>query len=461
LLTIKNKNKMKKTLLIIPVFLLSLNLIYGQFIVKNVMFQPTGVSNQGLVVGYETQAGPYSIWKPDSTITVNIGGLAPGNGIGSQAHFSDDGNFLSGTSYGTKGAEMSRYNKTTHQWSVVGSLGFVVDSTVGGGFGISGDGNTVVGLSWADTTGGFAYAHALAWNQLEGIMDLGSLHDSIHASARANAASYDGSVIVGWQDFNGPWKSAVWRKKPGGGYFPNKYLLIDSTGSPTDEFNQLGECSSVSANGIWIGGYGDYANNGEPWIWSADSGVINLGVLPGGSTGYVASIDSDGSMAVGWFDGQLFGDPQVPFIWTRTGGLQNLNNYIHNTLGLSTGAIQVNAANCMSSNGKYIAGYGVDTSTFNYFTYRVSAIPSGINEINETPNVSIYPNPFASQATIDFSEDEWHNIIILDLLGKEIKTIDFSGKQLVLQKEEMREGIYFVRITDSKKNIVTRKIIIQ
>ena len=444
-----------------PLFFLSLNFIYGQFIVKSVMFQPTGVSNQGLVVGYETQAGPWSIWKPDSAITVNIGGLAPGNGIGGQAHFSDDGNFLCGTSLGIKGAEMSRYNKTSQHWSVLGSLGFAVDSTVGGGFGISGDGNTVVGLSWADTTGGFAYAHAVAWNQPEGIMDLGSLHDSIHKSTRANAASYNGSVVVGWQDFNGPWKSAVWRKNPAGGYFPNKYLLIDTTGSATDEFNQLGECSSVSTNGIWIGGYGDYANNGEPWIWSKDSGVINLGVLPGGSTGYVSSVDSDGSTVVGWFDGQLFGDPQVPFIWTRTGGLKNLNQYIHNTLGLSTGAIQVYAANCMSSNGKYIAGYGVDTTNFNLYTYRVSTIPTGINEITEVPNVNIYPNPFTSQATIDFSKEEKHYITILDLLGKEIKTTDFSGKQYVLQKEGMSNGIYFVRITDAGKNTVIRKIIIQ
>lgn len=34
-------------------------------------------------------------------------------------------------------------------------------------------------------------------------MDLGSLLTD-QASTRANAVSYDGSVVVGWQDFNGP-----------------------------------------------------------------------------------------------------------------------------------------------------------------------------------------------------------------------------------------------------------------
>lgn len=453
---------MKKLLLSITIYLLSINFTYSQFLVKNVMFQPTGVSNQGLVAGYEVQAGPYSIWKPDSTVTVNIGGLAPGNGIGGQAHFSDDGNFLCGTSYGPQGAEISRYNQSTHQWTALGSLGFTVDSTFGGGFGISGDGNTVVGLSWTDTAGGMAYAHAVAWNPTEGIMDLGSLHDSIHASTRANAVSYDGSVVAGWQDFNGPWKSAVWRKKPAGGYFPNQYILLDTTASATDEFNQMGECSAVSANSVWIGGYGDYANSNQPWIWSRPTGVINLGSLPNTGQGFVSGINDDGTIVVGWFDGAFFGDPQTPFIWTPSGGLQELNNYISIVLGFSTAPYQVYTANCLSANGQYIAGYGIDTTTFNLFAYRVSAISIlGITEANESSAVKIFPNPFSSQTTIAFSSAGIHDIKILDIVGKEVKTIRFSGNQFILEKGEMQSGIYFVQTTDDRKYAVNRKIIIQ
>ena len=35
-------------------------------------------------------------------------------------------------------------------------------------------------------------------------------------------------------------------------------------------------------------------------------------------------------------------------------------------------------------------------------------------------------------------------IKITDLLGNEIETIGFTGKQLTLEKGEMRKGIYFV-----------------
>lgn len=454
---------MNKLLLTIPLYFLSLHLIYAQFIVNSATFQPTGLSNQGLVVGYQAQAGPYSIWNPDSNTTVNIGGLAPGNGIGGQAHFSDNGDFLCGTSYGILGAEMSLYNQNTQQWSVLGSLGFVIDSTVGGGFGISGDGNTVVGLSWADNSGGGAYAHAVAWNQAEGIMDLGSIYDSIGKSTRANAVSYDGKVVVGWQDFNGPWKSAVWRKNPAGGYFPNEYILIDTTASATDEFNQLGECSVVSADGNWIGGYGDYANNNQPWIWSNATGVMNLGSLPNTGQGFVSGINADGTKVVGWFDGALWGDPQTPFIWTPTGGLQNLNTYIQTVLGLSMGAIRVQTASCMSTNGQYIAGYGTDTTTFAFVTYRVSAnSTASISAASEMLDINVYPNPFSAQTSLIFEKEQINTTIeIVDIFGKLVNKINFTGKQLSLEKGEMKTGIYFVKVLDEKQNFVIKKIVVQ
>ncbi len=70
--------------------------------------------------------------------------------------------------------------------------------------------------------------------------------------------------------------------------------------------------------------------------------------------------------------------------------------------------------------------------------------PTGIEEINNSTNIIIYPNPFTSQTAITFSEEQKNTTIrIIDLLGKEIKTINFTGRQLVIDKGEMQEGIYF------------------
>ncbi|MBL0048514.1 MAG: T9SS type A sorting domain-containing protein [Bacteroidetes bacterium] len=452
---------MKKLLPLLCLALLLPLFSFAQFISYSAQFQPTGIANSGLVVGYDAQAGPYKIWNPDSNTVVSINGLAPGMGIGSQAHFSDSGAFISGTSYGIKGAEMSRYNVASNQWTPIGSLGFTVDSTVSGGFGISGNGNTVVGLTWADTAGGAAYAHAAAWDQTEGFIDLGSLHDSIKRSTRANAASFDGSVIVGWQDYNGPWKSAVWRKNPLGGYYQNEYLLIDTSLSNMDEFNQLGECSVVSADGNWIGGYGDYANGGQPWMWSQATGVINLGTLPNGSTGYVSGINDDGSLVVGWFDGMFFGDPQIPFIWTAASGLQDLNVYISSTLGLNIAPNWVNAATGLSSNGNYIIGYGLDTSNFSSFIYRLATpLTLNVKNITTEEKVSIYPNPFQAATNIQFTKPEWHEVKVLNLLGEVMKVIESSSANLVLEKEELKSGVYFLQITNAAQAVVVKKIIV-
>jgi hypothetical protein len=357
----------QKLLLTLGSILLATNLILAQYIKKDFIFSPNGLSNAGNASGYATQAGPWGIWMPDSNnVIIEIGGIAPGQGVGGQARITPDGKFISGTSMGANGPEMAKYNRETNEWTTVGSLGFSVDGNVGGGYSISGDGNTVVGLGWADTTGGCAYAHGIASNPTEGIMDLGSIFSADCRSTRANTVNYDGSVVVGWQDFNGPWKSAVWRKNPAGGYFPNVYILLDPNGDPNDEFNQMGECSAVSADGTWIGGYGDYANENQPWIWSQDSGVINLGTLPNVGNGYVSSMSADASIVVGWFDGQLWGDAQTPFIWTKEDGLQDLNTYINTVLEEPTDVYRAYTAESISPNGKYVAGYGVNNNTFEY-----------------------------------------------------------------------------------------------
>lgn len=86
----------------------------------------------------------------------------------------------------------------------------------------------------------------------------------------------------------------------------------------------------------------------------------------------------------------------------------------------------------------------------------------GITEQNSSDYISISPNPFNDQTTITFPEMQTNILInISDVLGKEIKNIYFTGKQLVIEKEEMKEGIYFITIVDENKNVSNRKIIIQ
>ncbi|MFZ2205519.1 MAG: choice-of-anchor tandem repeat GloVer-containing protein [Minisyncoccia bacterium] len=86
----------------------------------------------------------------------------------------------------------------------------------------------------------------------------------------------------------------------------------------------------------------------------------------------------------------------------------------------------------------------------------------GIAENSLTADVNIYPNPFTSQTTIAFAQEQKNTFIkIMDVLGKEVKTINFSGKELIIEKEGMQEGIYFLQIIDVNKKVLNKKVIIQ
>lgn len=76
--------------------------------------------------------------------------------------------------------------------------------------------------------------------------------------------------------------------------------------------------------------------------------------------------------------------------------------------------------------------------------------------------IDIYPNPFNLQTTITFNQEQKNiTLKIFDVLGKELKTINFTGRQLLIEKGEMKAGVYFVQVIDSNKNVVNRKIVVQ
>ncbi len=427
-------NSMKKLLIGVGIVTLS-HSAFSQFIVKDVFFQTQGVSNTGEVGGYEEWAGPFSIWTPETQNVEVIDGIAPGNGVGGGVSFSWDGNYLSGSSLANNKVEMARYNRTTGTWTALGSLGVVMDTARSGGYAVSGDGNTVVGNAWVN--GGST--NAVAWNQLDGIIDLGTMF--MGRSTRANAVNHNAEVIVGWQDFNGPWKSAVWRKDPAGGYFPNQYILLDPNGDPNDEYNQMGECTAISGNGVWIGGAGDFVNNGNAWIWSEATGVVDLGTLAVGGQAYVAALSHDGSVAVGRIQNGPW-DPEIPFIWTQATGMQNLNDYAHNVLGITTGNKLIYSANCMSANGDYIAGYGMDTVTYDFFAYRLSATDVGLSELHET-ELNVYPNPASDLITV---QNQGNAVLTISNLEGKILTQTMISGTYKLDVSSYASGIYLISV---------------
>lgn len=426
----------------------------AQFIVKNTYFETTGLSNDGQVAGYVDWSGPYMIWTPESQQVDTIWGVAPGNGVGGKATFSNDGTVLSGTANGANGTEMATYSVVSDTWTTHGGLGLSVDNNKSNGYAISGDGNYLVGNSWADSSGGVTlHTHAVVWSQAAGLLDLGTLYAG--KSTRANAVSNDGSVIIGWQDINGPWKAARWKRNTSGAYLPNTFLLIDPQGSATDEYNQLGEATAVSGDGNWIGGAGDYATDGNPWLWNETSGYVDLGTLSAGASGYVSGVNHDGTVAVGRFQIGPW-DPELPFIWTAAAGLQNLNDYATNVLGLTLGTMQIYSATNLSDNGFYIAGYGVDNSNMAFFTYRLSLEGAlGIDEVKKQ-EITVYPNPV--KEVLKVTGVDVASCKITSLSGDLISTAEEVSE---LELSELSAGMYLLEITTREGAVKTQRFVKQ
>jgi hypothetical protein len=136
-------------------------------------------------------------------------------------------------------------------------------------YGVS-DTGVVVGLAYDPTNLpiAFSWSAAQGWTRLT--------VNRPNKYSRANSISRDGHVIVGWNDQQTGYRSGViWRDGV-------PLDLTDASGNP------VGEALAVSADGSVVVGYNySTANGQEAWRWTAETGVVPLGVMaiaPAGPT---------------------------------------------------------------------------------------------------------------------------------------------------------------------------------
>lgn len=84
-------------------------------------------------------------------------------------------------------------------------------------------------------------------------------------------------------------------------------------------------------------------------------------------------------------------------------------------------------------------------------------------EIQAETEVSIYPNPAGDLFTLSFGDIQTDRIEIMDMLGKTVKTISTDGltRHLAIQVNDLKSGLYFIRITDRSGQIITKKLTIK
>ncbi len=104
-----------------------------------------------------------------------------------------------------------------------------------------------------------------------------------------------------------------------------------------------------------------------------------------------------------------------------------------------------------------IAGGIIDIGAYEY---------SGTTSLPENKpqqEISVRPNPFTSQTAILFGQEQKNTCIqLINAAGEEIKKFVINeGSQFILEKGNLHDGIYFIKITDDRKNIQIKKIIVE
>jgi pimeloyl-ACP methyl ester carboxylesterase len=153
-------------------------------------------------------------------------------------------------------------------------------------------------------------------------------------------------------------------------------------------------------------------------------------------------------------------------------GLGNLMAQIvdlsFNTIGTvhnSNGSLVINFSELLTAGDYYLEIYGTPTlSSYLYpydFILQQTNIATEINSVSIPDILNIYPNPFNNKTTVYFSEfQKQTKIEITDMLGNVISTNSFSGKEFTIEKDAMTAGVYFLQVSNDKKNFASKKIIV-
>ncbi|MFQ5424217.1 MAG: hypothetical protein ACE5F9_09590 [Phycisphaerae bacterium] len=280
-------------------------------------------------------------------------------GIGAGApDVSADGTMISATILGANGtyATQGRWTRGSGWQEMMPPTppdGGLIDSAYGSAWGLSDDGNTLLGLYWrpGQLDG---LAHASRWTPATGVVDLGSGG----GNSRANDANADGTVIVGWDEDPsfGTWWPTVW---------------VNGVRTTLTQTVGFAEADAVTPDGTMIVGSSWriphqpwHPTMAAAWRWNGASWVEEiLGFLPGTAAPFGLAVGSDvtadGSMVVGF---NRFSGPTdaTGFIWTAATGIMDVEDFLLNNGVTPDPNFDIRTISAVSDDGTVLVGSGQD-----------------------------------------------------------------------------------------------------
>ena len=326
--------------------------------------QVRALNLDGSVAAGFTSAPLIAYYQPGFTWTPQGGrydfGLEPGMPPTSAAlGLNSDGSVVAGgMTSGQVGRAFRRVGSGPLQ-----DLGVLPNESHSIAYGVSGDGNTVVGASEHAVQGGVS-GQAFRWTQGGGMQGLGYLRPSGYSS-QAYGISRDGSTIVGTSQSGSafdPLEAFRWTQSSGMQLLP---LL------PGAQVNEA-EARAVNATGTVIVGNSKNSTAFTHAVRWTGSVVEDLAVAMPLHHSHAFAVSDTGSVIGGTYQD---GATLVAFVWTPTLGMTDLSSFLlmH---GIGTPAnYRLESVRAISGDGLTFGGYGVNLTT-NIREGFVATIPS-------------------------------------------------------------------------------------
>lgn len=344
------------------------------------------------------------------------------------------------------------YDVEADSWTPLISTGYSKDAA-SSPWQISGDGKHVVGIAH-----GFSEesqqveAYGAIWDGTDNVTLLHN-HFPNRRACRANAVSYDGSVVAGWQDVWGPWYGCMWQKQEDGTY-AQKILTVDPEVSIDDlkfDTNEdklestsklVGAAQTVSADGKWVAGRGmPGMGTSGAWLWNEEEG---FNVIYPEMDSTVADINADATTAVGW-TGPVGG----AWIWTKEDGRMDLQQYVESKLGYSLKNFGITSVYDMSPNGRYICGFGMYGETPTAYVFDLFHTV-GIDEMEAAQvKASVYPNPASEELHVDLPFDYTEldtTLTLVNMQGQVVRKLDAPSTSNTIDIRSLSAGIYLLDV---------------
>lgn len=209
-----------------------------------------------------------------------------------------------------------------------------------------------------------------------------------------------------------------------------------------------------------------------------------------GSTWYdkgtSVTTDASGNVyALGWFEGPsiLFGTTTLTNT-TSGGGYRDIYITKYDSSGYVAWAKKAggtlndyaNSVTFDASGNIYLAGsFSSPTMVFgsitltnpssiqkDIFIVNINTITSVYDNPSGVQSMTIFPNPFSQYSTIKFDKEiENVELNIYNLCGQKVKSVIInSAKEIKLYRDDLKEGIYFIKISTCNNILATEKLII-